>query len=102
MEPVDDLIEYFESEAKKKADKGFLSERIRNFAREYYKRTRKAKVIVWALYNAYTESTGETVKDSYFRGVIEKAWITEVDNDTGIQYVDLSKQKKLRLRKRKV
>lgn len=102
MEPVDDLIEYFEYEARKKADKGFLSERIRKFTREYYTRTRKSRVIVWALYNAYTESTNETVKESYFRGVIEKAWITDVDNDTGIQYVDLSKQKKLRLRKRKV
>lgn len=101
MESVDDLIKYFESEAMKKADKGFLSERIRKFARDYYKRTRKPTVIVWALYNAYIESTGETVKDSYFRGVIEKAWVTNVD-ENGIQHVDLSKQKKLRLRKRKV
>lgn len=66
MEPIDDLIKYFESEARKKADNGFLSERIRKFAREYYKRTRKARVIVWALYNAYIETTGEMLKIHIF------------------------------------
>lgn len=101
METVDDLIKYFEEEAIKKADKGFLSERIRRFVREYYSEYRESPVVVYALFNTYKRKYGEEVKDSYFRGVIEKAWTTFVD-ENGIQWVHLNKQKKLRLRKRKV
>ncbi|MFA5248416.1 MAG: hypothetical protein WC877_00920 [Dehalococcoidales bacterium] len=101
METVDDLIKYFEEEAIKKADKGFLSERIRRFVREYYSEYHESPVVVYALFNTYKRKYGEEVKDSYFRGVIEKAWITYVD-ENGVQWVNLDKQKKLRLRKRKV
>ena len=101
METVDDLIKYFEEEALKKADKGFLSERIRRFVREYYSEYHESPVVVYALFNTYKRKYGEEVKDSYFRGVIEKAWITYVD-ENGVQWVSLDKQKKLRLRKRKV
>ncbi len=101
MERVDDLIADFEKEAVKKADKGFLSERIRRFVREYYSKYHKTPVIIYALFNAYKEIHGEEVKDSYFRGVVEKAWVTFIDDD-GIQRVHLDQQKKLRLRKRKV
>lgn len=101
MEKVDDLVAYFTDEAIKKADKGFLSERIRRFVREYYSQYHETPVIVYALFNAYKRIHGEDVKDSYFRGVVEKAWLTYVDDD-GVQRVHLDKQKKLRLRKRKV
>lgn len=101
MERVDDLIADFEKEAIKKADGGFLSERIRRFTREYYSKYHKTPVIIYALYNAYKEVHGEDVKGSYFRGIVEKAWLTFVD-DEGIQWVHLDQQKKIRLRKRKV
>jgi sulfur relay (sulfurtransferase) DsrC/TusE family protein len=101
MEKVDELIADFEREAIKKADKGFLSERIRRFVREYYSKYHKTPVIIYALFEAYKKIHDEEVKDSYFRGVIEKAWITFIDDD-GVQRVHLDQQKKLRLRKRKV
>jgi sulfur relay (sulfurtransferase) DsrC/TusE family protein len=100
MEKVDELIADFEREAIKKADKGFLSERIRRFVRDYYSQYHKTPTIVYALFESY-KKINEDVKDSYFRGVVEKAWITFID-DSGIQWVHLDKQKKLRLRKRKV
>ena len=100
MERVDELIADFEREAIKKADKGFLSERIRRFVRDYYSQYHKTPKIVYALFEAYKE-VSEDVKDSYFRGVVEKAWETEID-DNGIEWVHLNRQKKLRLRKRKV
>jgi sulfur relay (sulfurtransferase) DsrC/TusE family protein len=101
MEKIDDLIAYFSEEAVKKADKGFLSERIRRFVRTYYSQYHETPAIVYALFNAYKRLCDDEVKDSYFRGVIEKAWVTFVDND-GVQRVHLDQQKKLRLRKRKV
>ena len=100
METIDDLLQYFEREAIKKADKGFMSERIRRFVRQYYTETRNARVVVGALYKTYQTVAGEDVKESYFRNVIKKAWTTEID-EAGIEWVDLNKQKKLRLRKRK-
>lgn len=101
METVDDLIKYFEEEAIKKADKGFLSERIRRFVREYYTEYHETPVVVYALFNTFKRTCEDEVKDSYFRGVVEKAWQTYID-DNGVQWVHLNKQKKLRLRKRKV
>lgn len=101
MERKEDLIAYFNNEAIKKADKGFLSERIRRFVREYYSDHHITPVAVYALYKAFCEIYGEEVKDPYFRGIIEKAWVTTV-NENGVHLAHLDKQKKLRLRKRKV
>lgn len=101
METIKDLVDYFESEAIKKADGGFLSEKIRKFVREYYGREHKTPVSIYALYNAFKISNEIDIKDSYFRGVIEKAYSCFI-NDEGIQYVNLNQQKKLRLRKRKI
>jgi hypothetical protein len=101
-EPINDLIQYFQSEALKKADGGFQSERIRRFIRDYYSKFKEEpRVVVYALYHAYVRISDEEVKESYFRGVVEKAWKTEID-ESNIQWVHLNKQLPLRLRKRKV
>jgi sulfur relay (sulfurtransferase) DsrC/TusE family protein len=101
MERWDVLVDFFEEEGHKKADGGFTSENIRRFVRQYYSQYRKTPAMVYALYEAFKEIYSKEVKDSYFRGVIEKAWTTSID-ENNVQWVHLDKQKKLRLRKRKV
>jgi len=100
-EKIDDLIKFFEEEALQKSDGGFQSERIRRFIREYYAKYKETPVVVYALYHAYQRINGETVKESYFRGVVEKAWKTEIDKNN-VQWVHLNQQLPLRLRKRKI
>ena len=100
-ESIKDLIQYFQGEALKKADGGFQSERIRRFIRDYYTKYKESPVVVYALYHAFIRINGEEVKESYFRGVVEKAWKTEID-ENNVQWVHLNNQIPLRLRKRKV
>ena len=100
-EPLDEVIKYLAAEALKKADNGFLAERIRRFVRQYYAEYRETPVVVYALYHAYVRVTGEVVKESYFRNIVTKAWKCEID-ENGAQWVHLDKQFKLRIRKRKV
>jgi hypothetical protein len=49
----------------------------------------------------YKKEKWTEVKDSYFRGIIRKAWETYIDEE-GVMMIHLNKQKKLRIRKLKV
>lgn len=62
-------------------------------------KNKKEKISEFWRYDRKKEEWIE-IKDAYFRNTVVKAWVTYID-ENGIQWVELNKQKKLRLRKRK-
>lgn len=101
MESKEDMVKYFDEEAIKLADGGFLSNEIRFFVRDYYRETHNTPVSIYALFNTFKKFCEKEVKESYFRGILEKSYVWFISDD-GIQYVHLNQQKKLRIRRRKV
>lgn len=88
------LLQYLDEEAKKKNDLRFLAKRIQQLVRDYYSVTKITKITISDLFKECNETL--PVKESYFKQVVRKSWITVTEDD--IEYVMLDKQKKLRIR----
>ncbi|MCK9459915.1 MAG: hypothetical protein M0R80_09785 [Proteobacteria bacterium] len=87
---IGDLHAYFTDEMnRKKKNKPSISNSIRAFVLHYAEEVHDTKLAVFVLHNAYIQSTGYSIRKSYFEKIILGTWESEKDMD-GVLHIDTS------------
>ncbi len=101
-ESIYDIYKFFEEEAIKIAGGGYISDKIRNFVRDFGKENDIDSVVEFAVFNAFIKKFPEiNMNKNYFHTVANRAWETKTD-ENNVTWILLNKQKPLKPRKRKV
>jgi hypothetical protein len=99
--PIQELVDYLDSEALKKESKQFKTGRIRTFLREYYRINRPFIDSVAdhyiLLHNIYASYPEKSCKEPYFTSVAKKTYSVILRDDN--YYIDLSRQRITKSRK---